>query len=94
MNWRKLGIFLLMLVFAATMVVGCGDSQDNDAQAPDQSQQEEFKVGFIYIGAPGDAGWTFAHDQGRKYLEEQIPGIKTITWERAEVLTPSVALNC
>ena len=43
MNWRKLGIFLLMLVFAATMVVGCGDSQDNDAQAPDQSQQENLR---------------------------------------------------
>ena len=79
MNWRKLGIILLMLVFAATMVVGCGDSQDNEAQTPDQ--QEEFVVGFIYIGAPGDAGWTFAHDEGRKYLEEQISGVKTITLE-------------
>ncbi|HAA08555.1 MAG TPA: BMP family ABC transporter substrate-binding protein, partial [Syntrophomonas sp.] len=63
------------------MVVGCGGSQDNDSQAPDQAQQEEFKVGFIYIGAPGDAGWTFAHDEGRKYLEEQIPGITTVTLE-------------
>ena len=25
------------------------------------------KVGFIYIGPPGDHGWTYEHDQGRKY---------------------------
>jgi basic membrane protein A len=81
MNWRKWGILLMVLVFAVTMAMGCGQSEDNGSQAPDQAQSEEFKVGFIYIGAPGDAGWTFAHDEGRKYLEEQIPGIKTVTLE-------------
>ena len=24
------------------------------------------KIGFIYIGPPGDHGWTYQHDQGRK----------------------------
>lgn len=27
--------------------------------------QTPLKVGFIYIGPPGDFGWTYAHDQGR-----------------------------
>ncbi|MDP1092261.1 BMP family ABC transporter substrate-binding protein, partial [Klebsiella pneumoniae] len=26
-------------------------------------------VGFIYIGPPGDFGWTYQHDQGRKEME-------------------------
>jgi basic membrane protein A and related proteins len=38
---------------------------------------EPFKVGFIYIGPPGDAGWTYQHDQARKYLEENVDGIET-----------------
>ena len=28
---------------------------------------EPTKVGFIYIGPPGDHGWTYEHDQGRKH---------------------------
>lgn len=80
MKWRKIGVLLLVFLFAATMVIGCGGNQDKNSQAPDNAK-EEFKVGFIYIGAPGDAGWTFAHDQGRQYLVEQVPGVKTITLE-------------
>jgi basic membrane protein A len=38
----------------------------------------KFKVGFIYVGPPGDAGWTYAHDQGRKYLEKNLPGVETL----------------
>jgi basic membrane protein A len=33
---------------------------------------EKVQAGFVYIGPVGDAGWTFAHDQGRKALE-QLP---------------------
>ncbi len=29
----------------------------------------KFKVAFIYIGPPGDLGWTYEHDRGRKMLE-------------------------
>ena len=35
------------------------------------------KVGFIYVGPVGDAGWTYAHDLGRRYLEEHVPGVTT-----------------
>ncbi len=30
---------------------------------------EPLKIGFVYVGPVGDAGWTFAHDSGRKALE-------------------------
>ena len=29
----------------------------------------DMKVGFIYIGPPGDHGWTYMHDQGRQDIE-------------------------
>jgi basic membrane protein A and related proteins len=38
---------------------------------------EALKVGFIYVGPVGDYGWSYAHDQGRKYLEATLPGVKT-----------------
>lgn len=38
------------------------------------------RVAFVYIGPPGDGGWTFEHDNGRKYMEEQL-GITATTVE-------------
>jgi len=29
-------------------------------------------VAFVYLGNPGDAGWTFAHDQGSKQAEAKF----------------------
>jgi simple sugar transport system substrate-binding protein len=37
-----------------------------------QSLAEPTKVGFVYVGPTGDAGWTYAHDKGRQYVEEQF----------------------
>ena len=39
--------------------------------AAHSASAEKMKVGFIYIGPPGDHGWTYAHDQGRLQLEEE-----------------------
>jgi basic membrane protein A and related proteins len=33
---------------------------------------EPLKIGFIYVGPVGDAGWTFAHDNGRKAIEAEF----------------------
>jgi basic membrane protein A len=43
--------------------------------------QEKFKVGFVYVGPVGDAGWTYAHDLGRKYLEAHDPRVQTAAVE-------------
>ena len=43
--------------------------------------QESLKVGFIYIGPVGDAGWTFAHDLGRQATVEALPNIETVIVE-------------
>ncbi|MCF6265919.1 MAG: BMP family ABC transporter substrate-binding protein [Desulfuromusa sp.] len=34
------------------------------------SAVKEIKAGFIYVGPVGDAGWTYAHDQGRQEMEK------------------------
>ena len=33
---------------------------------------DPLKIGFVYVGPTGDAGWTYAHDKGRMYVEEQL----------------------
>lgn len=41
--------------------------------------QAEIKAGFIYVGPVGDAGWTYAHDQGRKEMEK-LPFVEPSTY--------------
>lgn len=84
---KKWGVLLAVMLIFSLLVVGCGgkqeapapsEGQDNASGEQQESQSpEEFKVAFVYVGPVGDAGWTYAHDMGRKYLEEQIPGVKT-----------------
>ena len=45
------------------------------------AQTNKLKVAFIYIGPPGDYGWTHAHEQGRLELEKAVPGIETVKVE-------------
>ncbi len=41
---------------------------------------DKLKVGFIYLGPPGDFGWTYAHDQGRKLVEKELGDKVTTTY--------------
>jgi len=41
---------------------------------------DPLKVGFVYVGPTGDAGWTYAHDEGRKYLEAQLGDAVTTSY--------------
>ncbi len=58
---RKLTIVLLSLVFCSSLGFAAG---------------EDMKVGFIYVSPIGDAGWSFAHDQGRLAVED-MAGVST-----------------
>ena len=35
-----------------------------------EASDKKIKAGFIYVGPVGDAGWTYAHDEGRKEMEK------------------------
>ncbi|HEX9777010.1 MAG TPA: BMP family ABC transporter substrate-binding protein [Geopsychrobacteraceae bacterium] len=41
--------------------------------------EKQVKAGFIYVGPVGDAGWTYAHDQGRREME-QLPFVAPSTF--------------
>jgi len=40
--------------------------------------KDKIKAGFIYVGPVGDYGFSHAHDQGRKFAEEQLPWLETV----------------
>lgn len=54
-------VTLLLLVTLALCF-----SSNAFAMAP----KKELKAGFVYVGPVGDAGWTYAHDQGRQEMEK------------------------
>jgi len=65
-------LVLAALVGAATLA-GCTQEPKKAEAPPPQpaapAKPEPLKVAFVYVGPVGDAGWTFAHDLGRKYVE-------------------------
>lgn len=67
---------VLVILLTLTLVAGCAPKA-TPAPAPAEKPAEKIKVGFIYIGPPGDGGWSYSHDQGRQYLEKEL-GVETI----------------
>ena len=74
MKSKYLLFMLTGLLSAALLLAGCGSSGDKKAAAP---AAEKTKVAFVYVGPVGDAGWSYSHDQGRKYLMEKMPDVQT-----------------
>ena len=37
---------------------------------------KDFQVGFVYVSPIGDAGWSYAHDQGRLFIDK-MDGVST-----------------
>ncbi len=65
---------LLIAVLCFTMLLtGCQDSKGKGGK-------NEVKVGFVFIGTGKDAGYTYAHEQARLYVEEKL-GVETIYQE-------------
>ena len=43
---------------------------------------DQKKIGFIYIGPPGDHGWNYQHDVGRQAVDEAFGGkVETVFQE-------------
>jgi len=62
------------LAFGLFALTSCG------SQTPATAAGTNPKVAFVYIGPPGDGGYTYQHDQGRLYLEQKL-GLKADTVE-------------
>ena len=67
---KKLLVVLLVTSLIMASFIGCSVKEEEETK-------EQITVGFIYVGPIGDGGYTYAHDQGRLFLEENLD-VKTI----------------
>lgn len=77
---RKIGIRALILVMVmALLLSGCsqGGAQSTASQGNSASTGAKIKVAFVYVGPVGDFGYTYAQDQGRKYLQSHMSNVQT-----------------
>ncbi len=82
----KKALALLLAAGMAFATVGCGGSAPAEEAAPAETPaaeatagipKEDIKVGFLYVGPIGDEGYSYAHNQGRLQLEEEL-GVETV----------------
>lgn len=53
---------------------------------------DEIRAGFIYVGPIGDAGWTYAHEQGRLALE-QLPFVTKTSYVESVPGDPALVMG-
>ena len=86
--WSLLALLLITaLLFgacsqpAAPTSGGEADASAEDAPSEQASagtvqipeiEEGKFNVAFVYVGPIGDGGWTYAHNEGREYLQEEL----------------------
>jgi len=71
---RKVGFLVVVAIGLGLVLAACG------APAPPPEPEPEegvIKAAFVYVGPVGDHGWTFAHDEGRQYLEANVDNVET-----------------
>ena len=72
-SWTVVGVMVILaLLIAACQPVT--EAPMEEEMAGDDDMAMPLQVAFVYVAPIGDLGWTYAHDQGRKYLEENLEG--------------------
>ena len=60
----------VLIAIAGLIAVVLALSLWSSRQDTEVASSDKYKVGFIYIGPPGDHGWNYQHDVGRKAVEQ------------------------
>ena len=83
-RWRVFAAFLLAF---ALMAAACGDDDssttttaasggDDGTTTTAGSSEETLKIAFVYVGPTSDKGWSWAHEEGAKYVEANMPNVE------------------
>ena len=66
------------LMLAAVGAGACRGGEPGSRQANVPGVEAgKLNVAFVYVGPIGDGGWSFAHDEARRRLEADDPGVHT-----------------
>jgi basic membrane protein A and related proteins len=78
--------------FAVTMIAGLGVAACGGGGSSGTSPSSgQVKAAWIYVGPTTDHGWTQAHDEGRKYVEQQLGSAVKTTYKENVPEGPQVA---
>ncbi|MBC8061412.1 MAG: BMP family ABC transporter substrate-binding protein [Clostridiaceae bacterium] len=70
---KIIGLMVSLMMIMSLVLTGCSSSSTEDKSSSGTTPTtKKVKVGFLYVGPVGDGGYTYAHDQGRLYLEKQL----------------------
>ncbi len=91
MNKKTLWFVISILLIASFAFTACQpeppaeepaaeEAEEAEAEEEEAMEEEKLTVAFIYIGQPGDLGWTYEHERGRLALEEALgEQVETLT---------------
>ena len=63
---------LVMMLASGLLLAGCGS---NKTEKPKTT--EKTKVAFVLVSPAKDGGWSESHENGRLYLEKNLPNVET-----------------
>ena len=69
---KKLFAALIGLAMSASLLFAGGSNEVANEDV------DTIKAGFVYVGPVGDYGWTYAHDQGRLFAEQELSWLETV----------------
>lgn len=67
---------------AGATLIGCGKKEEAAAPAPAPAAEapQVTKAAWVYIGPVGDAGWSYAHDLGRRGVQAHFGDLVQTTY--------------
>jgi len=63
---KGLLVLLALLILIPAMMFAGGDKE------AEVTEDDTFKVAFVFLSLPGDLGWTYEHESGRKAVEAKF----------------------
>lgn len=84
------GVAILAVLFAVLALLGfsaCDDGEDAKVTS------KVTKVAFVYVGPVSDAGWTYAHNEGRLAAEALLDNVETKYLESVVEVTSATEIQ-
>lgn len=69
---------LVALMMVVVLALSACAPQTGGEQGGAAVSGKNIKACFVYVGPIGDLGWTHAHDQGRKYVDDKYDWLTTL----------------
>lgn len=74
---KEVGKYAVAIIITAIVSIGATYAALTFTPLAPTTEELKLKAGFIYVGPVGDYGWTYAHDRGRRIVDEKYDWLTT-----------------